>query len=258
MKKKTTFTLTGFLLVAAASLFALDAAGQSAVAQNRSGRDSTLQQVASTPVASAVDAADPYFRQIYQNFFETYRLGPEDEIAIRVVGQPDYSIEKAQVNPFGRVYHPLIGEIDVAGLTVSQATDKLTLALSEYIINPRVSLSLLTANSAKFGVLGEVTRPGIFIMSKPTTLLDAITWAGGVTDYGKTSSVTVLRQIGEGRMQTTTLNLKKVMHAKAGAEENIILHAGDTVIVHGNLRKTFESITRLAGFGYFVKVLAGV
>jgi polysaccharide export outer membrane protein len=204
-----------------------------------------------------MEGADPYFRDIYRQFYETYRLGPEDEIAVRVVGQPDYSIERTQITPFGRIYHPLVGEVEVVGLTVQQTTEKLFTMFSEYIRDPRVSITLIAANSAKIGVLGEVTKPGILIMARPMTVLDAISAAGGVTDMGSKSSITVLRQIGGGRLQTTTVNLKRVMQAKGGAEDNPTLQAGDTLIVHGNFRKKFTDITRLAGFGYFIKNLAG-
>ena len=203
--------------------------------------------------ASVPDSVDPYFKDIYRNFHETYKLGPEDEIAIRVIGQPDYSLERVQVSPFGRVYHPLVGEVEVAGMTVRQVTDRLTLNFSEFVINPKVTVSLLTANSAKVGVLGDVTRPGILIMGKPMTILDAITASGGVTDYGSKSNITVLRPVGEGRLQTMKVNVKRILEGKATAEENVTLVAGDTVIVHGNFKKTLATITSLAGFGYFLR-----
>jgi polysaccharide biosynthesis/export protein len=206
--------------------------------------------------ANSAGDVDPYFKDIYREFYERYRLGPEDEIAIRVVGQPDYTLEKTQITPFGRVYHPLLGEIDVAGLTTNQLTERLTESFGQYIRNPAVSVSLLTANSAKIGVLGDVTKPGIIIMTRPMTILDAITASGGVTDLGKQTNVTLLRQIGEGRMQTTTVNVKRILQGKAAAEENPTLKAGDTVIVHGNFKKTLATITQLAGFGYFIHTVA--
>jgi polysaccharide export outer membrane protein len=248
-----------FLNLAAAIGVAIAVAGV-AVPQSdgQQLRNSTPEPAtAERSLPSSMEGADPYFRDIYRQFYETYRLGPEDEIAVRVVGQPDYSIERTQITPFGRIYHPLVGEVEVVGLTVQQTTEKLFTMFSEYIRDPRVSITLIAANSAKIGVLGEVTKPGILIMARPMTVLDAISAAGGVTDMGSKSSITVLRQIGGGRLQTTTVNLKRVMQAKGGAEDNPTLQAGDTLIVHGNFRKKFTDITRLAGFGYFIKNLAG-
>src|SRR5262249_52807311 len=126
---------------------ALDAGafGQTQPNAFKESKEQKIQNVNSVNMAIEAGEIDPYFRQIYRNFFETYRLGPADEIAIRVVGQPDYTIEKAQVSPVGRVYHPLVGDVDVAGMTITQVTDKLRLLLSELIVDPRLSVSLLSA-----------------------------------------------------------------------------------------------------------------
>lgn len=201
--------------------------------------------------------ADPYFKTIYRDFYEHYKIGPADLLAVRVVGQPEYSLEKVVVSPVGRVYHPLVGDIDVAGLTITGATEKLTLALVEYIREPRVSVALLEANSAKIGVLGDVNHPGIVLMARPMTVLDAISAAGGVNDLGSKSNITLLRQTGDGTMRTSKVNLKRVMEGKANPEENVMLQAGDTLVVHGNFKKTLSTITQLAGFGSFVRIVSG-
>jgi polysaccharide export outer membrane protein len=202
--------------------------------------------------AGAKEPVDPYFKDIYRHFYTTYKLGPADEVAIRVVGQPDYTLEKAQVSPMGRLYHPLVGDVDVAGLTISQATERLTIYFSEYIREPRVSLSLLAANSSMIGVLGDVAHPGIVVMSRPMTLLDAITASGGVTDYGSQSNITLVRREGNGTMRTSKVNVKRILEGKAGAEENVALQAGDTLVVHGNVKKKLGLAMSTFGFGRFL------
>jgi polysaccharide export outer membrane protein len=207
--------------------------------------------------AALDDDADAYFKTIYKDFYNTYKLGPSDEIAVRVLGQPDYTLEKVQVSPVGRIYHPLVGDVDVAGLTISRVTEKLTLQLGEFIREPRVSVSLLEANSAKIGVLGDVNHPGIVLMARPMTVLDAIAASGGVSDLGSKSDVMILRQAGNGMTRTMKVNVKRIMEGKAGPEENVMLQAGDTVIVHGNFKKSLATITSLAGFGSFVRLMSG-
>ncbi|HVG17861.1 MAG TPA: polysaccharide biosynthesis/export family protein [Blastocatellia bacterium] len=209
------------------------------------------------PQATAADADDPFFRRVYKDFYNTYKLGPDDEVAIRVLSQPDYSLEKVKISPVGRIYHPLLGDVEVAGLTVDRLTEKLTLDLSQYIINPKISVSLLEAHSAKIGVLGDVGRPGVVIMTTPMTVLDAITASGGFTDFGSKSNVTILRQSGYDRPRTMKVNVKRILEAKADPEQNIRLQAGDTIIVHGNARKKFGQITSLLGFGHFLAFIAG-
>jgi polysaccharide biosynthesis/export protein len=193
---------------------------------------------------------------IMRKFRETYRLGPDDELAVRVLKQPDYSIERTKVSPVGSIYHQLLGEIQVAGLTVEQLKKHLTAELSEYVIDPVVYIELLTASSAKIGVIGEVSRPGIIVMTRPMRLLDAINEAGGITDLGKKSSVTVLRQPPDGNQQLIEVNVKRILQAKATPEENIALQAGDTVIVNGNTMKTLTKISAVTGFASLLSFIA--
>jgi polysaccharide export outer membrane protein len=216
------------------------------------------KQALVSPAKAATDEnLDPLFKKVYGDFYATYRLGPADEVAIRILGQPDYSLEKAKVSPVGRLYHPLLGDVEVAGLTVDKLAEKLTLDLSQFIINPKVSVSLLEANSAKVGVIGDVTHPGIVVMTRPMTVLDALSASGGISDFGSKSDVTILRQSGVDRPQMLKVNVKRILQGKADAEENIPLQAGDTIIVHGNTRKKLSQFTSLMGFGHFLAFLAG-
>lgn len=220
-------------------------------------QSSQLKSSSPSQPAMASDSSDAYFKEIYREFYNTYKLGPEDQIALRVYGQPDYSLEQITISPVGRIYHPLLGELDVAGTTVPKLTERLTLELQQYIIDPKVSVSLLSANSAKIGVLGDVNHPGIVLMARPMTVLDAISASGGVSDFGSKSDVTVLRQVGGNRPVTRTVNIKRILQGKADPEENITLQAGDTIIVHGNTRKKISTVTSMLGFASFLGFLRG-
>jgi polysaccharide export outer membrane protein len=231
-----------------------------ATGQTRTGSTAAPSQSKSLNQPAAEiphDTSDSYFRAIYREFYNSYKLGPEDQIALRVQGQPDYSLEQVAISPVGRIYHPLLGDLDVAGMTVPKLTERLTVELSQYIIDPKVSLSLVSANSAKIGVLGDVTNPGIVLMTRPMTVLDAISATGGVSDLGSKSNVTVLRQMGGGRSTTRTVNVKRILEGKADPEENIALQAGDTIIVHGNTRKKISAFTSMLGFTHFIGFLRG-
>src|SRR5262249_48047083 len=120
--------------------------------------------------------------------------------------------------------------------------------------NPVVSVQMLQSTGAKIGVLGEVTNPGVVLMTRPMTVLDAVTAAGGFTNFGSESHVTVLRQMGGGRSRSFEVNLKPTMHGKE-TEEPVMLNAGDTVIVKGNMKKSLAFITSLVGFGNFVAII---
>jgi polysaccharide biosynthesis/export protein len=202
------------------------------------------------------DSDNEYYQGIYSRFYETYRLGPADVIAIRVTGQPDYSFDNVVVSPVGRIYHPLLGDVYVANLNVDEVTAKLTASLSQFIINPKVSVSLIEANSAKIGVIGEVRKPGIVIMSHPMTLLDAISEAGGATEFGKQSNVTLVRMVGEGRMVKHEINLKHLLQAKAAPEDNFTMYAGDVIVVGENWRRKILLGAALVGFGGLLAYVA--
>jgi polysaccharide export outer membrane protein len=258
MKYTERFGLAVALIVSACALQRPQVFAQTspAATQKTSGARLAEEKPNSPASAAQITDDDQFFKGIYQEFYNTYRLGPADEIAIRVTGQPDYTLERVKVSPTGCVYHPLLGDVEVAGTTVPHLIKRLTGDLSEYLIDPKVSVSLLEANSAKIGVLGDVMHPGILVMNKPMNVLEAITASGGITDTGNKSGVIVLRQLRDGRAQTLKVNVKRILQGKADAEENIALRAGDTVIVNGNTRKKMSNILSLAGFGSFLSFIS--
>lgn len=199
---------------------------------------------------------DEYFKGIYRTFYESYRLGPGDEIAIRVLGQPDYSLSKIKVSPVGRIYHPLVGDIEVVGYTIQQLEKKLAADFSEYVINPQVSVSLEEAQSAKIGVLGEVRAPSIVIIARPMTILEAINSTGGFTETADRRDVLLLRQGRNGLMQQQKVDVKRILDGKAKPEENVMVRAGDTVIVNSNFKKKMGNVMNSLRFVSFLSFIA--
>ena len=183
---------------------------------------------------------------VYQNFYNSYRLGPGDIIGIYIDKHPEDSVEKVTVSPVGKIYFPLLGNLTVVGKTMPQLQEYVTTSVSEYIREPRVTLALLEAQSAKIGVLGDVKNPGVVVMTRPLRVLDAIAMTGGILDTGS-QMVSILRQYEDGRVQMLTVDVKKILKGKAGPEENAYLRAGDTVIVHGNLFKKLGKISSVVG-----------
>lgn len=225
------------------------------VNDDKTGKSNQTKTKEAAPTVQVPD--DPQvFELMYENFRRTYRLGPADEIAVRVRLEPDYSIDRAKISPDGRVFHPLLGDVVVGGLTVEQLTRKLKQDLLRYIKQPEVSVQLLEARSAKIGVLGEVGHPGILPMVGPMTVLDAITQSGGFARTGSRSNVSLIRQSQTGKYQTLNVDVKKLLAGKADAEENLPLQPGDTVIVHGNFLKKLEYVTALTGFTQFLAFVA--
>ncbi len=248
--QKLLFTKKKFQVALAAATIAAGAA--TATAQTTQG----AQSVPGPTVAAASPASNSqYFDRVYRRFNDSYRLGPGDEISIRIKGQPAHSLEKTKVSPMGTVYHDLLGEVSVVGLTTRQVTDRLTNDLLEYLKNPQVSVQLVEAASAKISVFGEVHHPGIVVMSRPMSVLEAISEAGGFTDTGSKSSVEVIRQTPNGGRYPMRVDVKRYLEGKASPESNIQLQEGDLVVVHGNTKKTIGTVATVLGIGTFVSVI---
>jgi len=207
-------------------------------------------------VASPTDeaAVQSQINAVYSSFYNSYRLGPGDVVAIYIDKHPDDSVQRVAVSPVRRIYFPLLGDVSVVGKTLPQLQEYFTNSVAEFIKDPRLTLALLEAQSAKIGVLGDVKTPGVMLMTRPLRVLDAITLAGGILDTGS-SNVSILRQYEDGRVQVLAADMKKILNGKANPEENSYLRSGDTVIVHGNLFKTITKISSMVGVTTLVTFL---
>lgn len=212
----------------------------------RSAADARLVNTAEPTSASEDAAIQAQIDSVYQGFYTSYRLGPGDVIGIYIDKHPEDSVEKVAVSPVGKIYFPLLGNVTVVGKTLPQLQEYFSTAVAEFIKEPRVTLSLLEAQSAKIGVLGDVKSPGLMIMARPLRVLDAITQAGGILETGS-QSISILRQYEDGRAQMLSVDVKKILKGKASPEENAYLHSGDTIIVHGNLFKKVGKVTSMMG-----------
>ncbi len=159
---------------------------------------------------------------------ESYVIGPEDVLNIHVWKEEALS-RAVPVRMDGKISLPLIDDIQAAGYTARQLKEVLTNRLKEFIDNPNVSVTVVEANSYKVYVSGQVRTPGVYRLRSETTLLQIIPMAGGFTDWANQKKVLVIRK-ENGKEKRFTVNYKKIV--KGGSpESNIILKAGDTVIV---------------------------
>jgi polysaccharide export outer membrane protein len=109
-----------------------------------------------------------------------YRLGPEDEIQIRVWDHDDLT-RKTQVGLDGNISFPFVGQIRAQGLTLPELQKELEHRLGpNYIINPHVSITVLNFKSRKYFVIGSVQKPGTYPLTKPIRVIEAISQAGGL------------------------------------------------------------------------------
>jgi polysaccharide export outer membrane protein len=198
------------------------------------------------------EAIVPY----YNNFFTNYRLGPEDVISVSVFQQEKYSRPNIKIPPSGRIYLALIPEgLFVNGKTPDQVAEIIKKRYDEFIIEPQVSVSLDQAGSYRYSVVGDVTVPGIKLMTRRLSVSEAVAEAGGVLATGNRSKVVVLRKQQDGTLKPIPVNLTAVY--KGQAPDSTYLVPGDQVIVPGNKLKKWQQIMSFSQVLGFASLFRG-
>lgn len=180
---------------------------------------------------------------------ENYRLGPEDEIEIKVWDHEDLT-RKTRIGLNGSISYPFIGEIKAGGMTVLELQKEIERRLSpKYIIDPHVSIAVTEYKSQKFFVVGNVQRPGTYPLTKNIGVVEAISLAGGISSAtgsgskptvsgavaiivraipgGKADQPRMPDQTPAGQKETVSLSAAMVGNPK----HNLEIKNGDTVYV---------------------------
>ncbi len=197
---------------------------------------------------------------------DDYQIGGKDVLEVIVYDEPDLSKEAIRVSLDGYVNFPLIGKVNVKGLTSSQIEEKLQNLLADgYILSPQVSVLVMEYGSRKVFVLGAAKNTGSYELRGKTTLLEMISKAGGV---GKKAGdhFLVLRETERGP-ESIPINRKKLID-EGDLSLNVILKNNDTVYIpiadaiyvlgevkrpgtyelSGNNRTVLSAITHASGF----------
>ena len=155
-------------------------------------------------------------------------IGESDVLNINVWKEPEIS-QSVVVRPDGKISLPLIGEVLVSGLTPVQAQNLLTSKLQSILTNPQVTVTVTEIRSRMVSITGEVVKPGAYPLLVPTTVLQLITNAGGLGQFANKKGIFVLRTV-DGKQQRFPFNYSHVIKGE-NADQNILLHPGDTVVV---------------------------
>jgi polysaccharide export outer membrane protein len=157
-----------------------------------------------------------------------YRIGPEDVLSISV-WREDTLDRKVLVRPDGGISFPLAGDLQAAGKTVSELQVDITDRLRKYIPEPVVTVSLDAVSGYRVYVLGQVKKPGQFVVGRYVDVLQALTLAGGLTPYASSGDIKVVRR-HNGREFTYPFDYSDVKGGR-DLEQNIILEPDDVVVV---------------------------
>ena len=158
-----------------------------------------------------------------------YVIGPDDILAINVWKEPEVS-RTLPVRPDGNISLPLVGDLMASGLTPEQLQNEIRQDLITYLSNPEVTVLVQEAKSQKFNVVGEVTKPGSYVLSGPMSVLDAIALAGGLRDFAKETKIYVLRIDTNGSRVRLPFNYKQVIRGSQ-LKADVQLQPRDTIVV---------------------------
>lgn len=158
---------------------------------------------------------------------DNYRMGPGDEIRIEVYDTPELSM-RARISESGHIGYPLLGRLELAGLTEAEAAEHIASGLrSEDILrNPQVTVAVETYRSQRVTVLGEVPQPGEYFISDERTVVDMLAKAGWIKPEGA-DYVLLTRRTQEGEKQYR-LTLDELT---SGRHQGLQAHAGDRLFV---------------------------
>ncbi len=189
-----------------------------ASAQNKAGKTTAAQ-----PQADAGDATASKGTQD-----PNYLIGPQDVLDVSVWKEPELT-RTVPVRPDGKISLPLLNDVQAAGLTPSQLAAQITISLKKYVTDPQVTIIVAVINSQRVFIIGEVLRAGAFPLLPGMTVLQALSSAGGFTQFASLGKIYVLRN-ENGKQTKYPFNYKAAINGQQ-VEQNWVLKAGDTIVV---------------------------
>ena len=191
--------------------------------QNPQESSQATQTASAKPAANRPEGVNPPVK-----VGKDYVIGADDVLDVSVWKEQDLT-RTLQVRPDGKISMPLLGDVEAAGLTPSQLAQTVSDKLKRYLTAPQVTIILTQINSQRVYVTGEVTRPGAYPVLPGMTILQAITSAGGLTQFANAKKIFLMRD--ENHIQTKyPFSYKEVLDGRK-AEENLPVRAGDTIVV---------------------------
>jgi polysaccharide export outer membrane protein len=163
-----------------------------------------------------------------------YRIGAENALQIDVYyGKNEKISQKVRVSSRGVINFPLVGEVEVVGLTVSQLQDRLKgLLEKDYLVNPQVTIYIEEYSTVS--IMGEVKKPGAYPIKGRLTVVELISLAEGFSKIAAPNKVKVVHTNADGTKEESVVKVYDLMNKESG-ESDRELRSGDVVIVPESL-----------------------
>lgn len=159
----------------------------------------------------------------------SYLIGSGDEVRITVFGQQELTAE-SQVSATGTVQVPLLGTMIIAGKTSADAAHIIAqrYEAGNFLKNAQVNLLVTKYRSQVVAILGRVNSPGKLVLEGPTSLTQALAWAGGIAPTGSERLI-LTRTLANGRQERTEYDLQQMLNHAAEQQPTVWLKDGDTI-----------------------------
>jgi polysaccharide export outer membrane protein len=173
-----------------------------------------------------------------------YLLGPGDVLKIAVYNNPDLTLE-TRISDAGKISFPLVGEVEISGITSSLAEKKLAGLLESggFVKQPQINILVIQFQSKLVSVLGSVYKPGRYPLDRATNLVDLLALVGGATQDGS-DIVTVIGKLGK-----TEYDLQNIV-GKGDGSQNVPLKGGEIVYVHARDVSVMGQVNRPGKYAF--------
>ncbi len=158
-----------------------------------------------------------------------YTVKPGDILTISVWKEPDLQ-GPVLVRPDGAFSFPLAGQMDARGKSVAELQQMVTDKLRKFISDPVVTVSVQEIKGNKVYVIGQVNKPGDFVVNPRVDVMQALSMAGGTTPFAALGDITILRRTDSGSQQALPFRYTDVVRGR-NLDQNVMLQAGDVVVV---------------------------
>ncbi|HUP04938.1 MAG TPA: polysaccharide biosynthesis/export family protein [Bryobacteraceae bacterium] len=190
-----------------------------------------------------------------------YVLGPDDQISVTVLNVPEVSDKVYRIDLNGNVKLPMVtGRIQAAGLTIEQLEEEIAGMFKTILKNPQVTVSIVSFRREPVSILGAVRNPGVIQLEGRTTLVDALSAAGGLSDdAGYTVKIVRRREYGRiplpsatddpsGDYSTAEVDTKDILEAKNPAQNIVLCPRDEITVPRGEMIYVVGTVLRAGGF----------
>ncbi len=158
-----------------------------------------------------------------------YKVNPGDVIEINV-WKEEGMLQDVVVRPDGGISFPLAGDVKVGNLTFSEIEKVISQKLRQYLADPVVTVAAKQLAGNKIYVIGQVRAPGEFPVNRYVDVMQALSMAGGMTQFAAVNDIIILRRDENGKQKAIEFEYGELEDGDE-LEQNVVLQAGDVVVV---------------------------